>query len=158
MKKKGIEMNTQKQWWQSKTMWAGIVTLVIGALGTLGLDNFEGQNAAIVEKIMQIVTGLGGIMTIIGRATARTEITPIKKKTAVVLLCLAIIIMAGGCVRSIYMEPEVTLQFNRFNASVQDWDRRCQADPNTCAESLATMAKELNVWTNFVNGMDPNSI
>jgi len=63
---------------------------------------------------------------------------------------------AGGCVRSVYMEPAAAMQFNRFNASVQDWDSRCQADPNTCAESLATMAAEMKVWTAIVNGADPN--
>ena len=67
-------MKNVKQWWQSKTMWAGIVTLVIGLLGSLGLADLEGQQGVIVEKIMQIITAAGGMMAIIGRATAKSEI------------------------------------------------------------------------------------
>jgi len=63
---------------------------------------------------------------------------------------------AGGCARSISMAPEAAMEFNRFNASVQEWEWRCQADPNTCAKSLSTMAEELQSWTDIVNGADPN--
>ncbi len=73
---------------------------------------------------------------------------------AILLLALSL----GGCTRPVWMEPEYRFQFNAFNASVQDWDRRCQADPNTCAESLQTMAEELKAWTAIVNGIDPNEV
>lgn len=67
-------MENVKQWWQSKTMWAGIVTLVIGILGSTGLADLEGQQDVIVERIMNIVTGIGGLIVLYGRATAKSEI------------------------------------------------------------------------------------
>jgi len=72
------------------------------------------------------------------------------------IFLLALIL--GGCTRPVWMEPGHRMQFNAFNASVADWDRRCQADPNTCAESLSSMAEEMAVWTAIVNGVDPNEV
>lgn len=72
-------MENLKQWWQSKTMWAGIVTLVVGLLGSLGLADLEGQQGDIVEKIMQIITAAGGLLAIIGRATAKSAIVKNRK-------------------------------------------------------------------------------
>ena len=64
----------EKQWWQSKTMWAGIVALVVGALGSTGLANIGGEQEAIVEKIMEIVTLAVGMITIYGRIKANSVI------------------------------------------------------------------------------------
>lgn len=90
----------------------------------------------------------------------RTKFT-IGSRAILVFAFIAILLLAmglSGCVRPVWMEPGHRMQFNAFNASVQDWDRRCLADPNTCAESLSTMAAELAVWTVLVNGVDPNEI
>ena len=73
---------------------------------------------------------------------------------AILLLGLSL----SSCTRPVWMEPEYRFQFNAFNASVQDWDQRCRADPNTCAESLSSMAAELHAWTAIVNGIDPNEV
>ena len=73
-----------------------------------------------------------------------------------VVAVLVIGLFTGGCTRAVYMEPAAAFEFNRFNASVQSWDDKCREDPNTCAEALSTMAKELQTWTALVNGMDPN--
>ena len=73
---------------------------------------------------------------------------------AILLLALN----AGGCARPVWMDPGHRLQFNAFNDSVRDWDRRCQADPNTCAESLRSMAEELAAWTILINGTEPNEV
>ena len=70
----------EKQWWQSKTMWAGIVTLVIGVLGSTGLANIGGEQEAIVEKIMEVVTLVVGLITIYGRIKASSVI--VKKPPA----------------------------------------------------------------------------
>ncbi len=72
------------------------------------------------------------------------------------IFCLAVSLQ--GCAGRVWMEPDLRYQFNAFNASVADWDRRCQVDPNTCAESLSSMAEELAVWTAIVNGTDPNEV
>ena len=83
------------------------------------------------------------------------------KKGILILAVAAIMLLAvclQGCARPVWMEPDMRYQFNAFNASVADWDRRCQADPNTCAESLSSMAEELAVWTAIVNGTEPDEV
>lgn len=67
-------MENVKPWWQSKTMVAGIVTLVIGILGSTGLADLEGQQGVIVEKIMEILTALGSLVVLYGRMTANKGI------------------------------------------------------------------------------------
>lgn len=69
-----MENSSVKPWWQSKTMVAGIVTLVIGILGSTGLADLEGQQGVIIEKIMEIVTAVGSLVILYGRITAKTEI------------------------------------------------------------------------------------
>jgi hypothetical protein len=63
-----------------------------------------------------------------------------------------------GCVRPVYMDPEHSMQFTQFAAAVKDWDNRCQADPNTCAESLHSMALRMKEWHVIVTGIDPNEV
>ena len=64
----------EKKWWQSKTMWAGIVALILGILSTAGAVDLSGEADIIVEKIMDIVTGIAGFIAIYGRVTAKSKI------------------------------------------------------------------------------------
>ena len=72
------------------------------------------------------------------------------------LLIIVMLLSLAGCMRKVYMDQDAASRFGQFNVSVQSWDRTCQADPNTCAESLRTMAAELAVWDAIVRGVDPN--
>lgn len=67
-------MNGHKDWYKSKTVWAGIVTAVVGVLGLLGVGDLEGEKNSITELIMEIVEVAGGIMAIIGRLIAKGKI------------------------------------------------------------------------------------
>lgn len=73
-----------------------------------------------------------------------------------ILLIIVMLLSLTGCMRKVYMDQDAASRFGQFNASVQSWDRQCQSDPNTCAESLRTMAVELAVWDAIVRGIDPN--
>ena len=64
----------EKKWWQSKTMWAGIVALIVGILSTAGAVDLSGEADVIVEKIMDIVTGIAGFIAIYCRVTAKSKI------------------------------------------------------------------------------------
>lgn len=137
-------MENVKQWWQSKTMWAGIVTLVIGVLGMTGLADLEGQQGVIVEKIMQIVTGLGSLVVLYGRATAKSVIAkkPPMNKSVILLLCL--LLLMSGC--SVYMSPEYQADVSDAAAAINGLNENCQAgDPNACSQGLAEAAKTVNM-------------
>ena len=68
-------MEDQKPWYLSKTVIAGLVTLGIGIVGLLGVAGAEAEKGAMVESIVQIATGIAGIVAIVGRMTATKKIT-----------------------------------------------------------------------------------
>lgn len=65
-------MYTEKPWWQSLTMWAGIVALLYGTAGHFGYQIGVDQSV-IVDMIMQVV----GIVVMYGRNRAVAVIAPI---------------------------------------------------------------------------------
>ena len=69
------QMEDQKPWYLSKTVIAGLVTLGIGIVGLLGVVGAEAEKGAMVEAIVQIATGVAGVVAIIGRLTATRQIT-----------------------------------------------------------------------------------
>lgn len=71
---------------------------------------------------------------------------------------LLLIFTAGGCTRAVYMNPEAQSRFANYAESVEVWDESCQADPNTCAEGLHSVAAETKVWLSLVKGVDPNGV
>jgi len=146
-----VKMNGTKNWWQSKTMWAGIVTLVIGVLGSTGLSDMEGQQDVIVEKIMEILTAIGSLIVLYGRATAQSAITkkPPASTAGVLLLCAMLI--AGGC-SQVQMSPQYRQQLLMSNALVQSLNGDCQAgDPNACRDGLNESAKTLQKLVDAVD-------
>ena len=63
-----------KAWWQSKTVWGGIVALLAGAGGMFGLSiGIEDQNA-LTNHAVEIASAIGGLIAIYGRVTAKKEI------------------------------------------------------------------------------------
>ena len=65
-----------KPWYLSKTVIAGIVTMIIGVAGTFGLGAaIEGEKDQIVDVVIQIATALAGLVAVYGRLTAKKKIT-----------------------------------------------------------------------------------
>jgi hypothetical protein len=72
-------MQDTKVWWQSLTVWGGIVSIIAPALGlffhvTLGVE----ETNQIAVSLVGIATGIGGLMSIYGRirsGQAPTSIT-----------------------------------------------------------------------------------
>lgn len=63
-------MNTKK-WWTSKTIWAGIITALIGAAQTIGLQfGFDLMAHPIASMILSVL----GVLGIYGRVSATTSI------------------------------------------------------------------------------------
>ena len=84
-------MKSEKRWYQSKAIWAGVAT-VIAAVLTFLADRYDWGTGA-VTSITSAVTAL---MAIIGRVTAKTRISKAKKKTAMLLMLLCVVSI-GGC-------------------------------------------------------------
>jgi len=68
-------MNQTKQWYLSKTIWAALVTVVIGTLMMFGVGtDLESEQETITELIMQVVGIVSGIIAVYGRLVAKTEV------------------------------------------------------------------------------------
>lgn len=63
-----------KPWWQSKTLWGAIVTLVSSALGLAGLDIGDADRQALAELLTSLGAALGGVVAIAGRIAAKHRI------------------------------------------------------------------------------------
>jgi hypothetical protein len=84
-----------KPWYQSKTMWAGVITLISGLLRTFGIADLTGDQAALLEKVLEIVTIISGLLTLYGRARARGPIHP--PGSARIYLCLTLCLLLSVC-------------------------------------------------------------
>ena len=65
--------NEQKEWWQSRTIWTGVLTAVCALLKSLGLIP-EAIDTTIIDEVVTV--GLG-IATIYFRAKAEKTIRPV---------------------------------------------------------------------------------
>lgn len=63
-----------KAWYLSKTMWAGVVAMVLG-IATLFGANLESEQENIVNLLMGAAQVIAGVVALIGRWTAKTSVT-----------------------------------------------------------------------------------
>ncbi len=61
---------TEKPWWQSKTIWGGAIAVASGALGLFGIDVDAATQDVVVQNILMITSGIGGLLAIYGRLKA----------------------------------------------------------------------------------------
>lgn len=68
-------METTKKWWQSKAVWAGIVTvLALFAKISMGVEIDAELQTVIVDNALSIVAALSSLIAIAGRLTAEKKI------------------------------------------------------------------------------------
>jgi hypothetical protein len=67
-------MTDIKPWWQSKTLWGSIVTIVSATLGLLGYDLAETDREALTGLLTSLGAALGGLIAIVGRLKATNRI------------------------------------------------------------------------------------
>lgn len=63
-------MNDVKNWYQSKSIWGGIITVLAVLLGAFGYTLTGDDQAALVEIVSAIVGAIGGLLAIYGRVKA----------------------------------------------------------------------------------------
>ena len=69
-----MEKYGTKPWWQSKTVWGGLVTLLAVILGAFGYDLGTEDQKQLVEILSQIAASVGAVIAIYGRLTATKRI------------------------------------------------------------------------------------
>lgn len=67
-------MDETKAWWQSRTVWAGLVALFAGVAGMVGYVIDSDMQESIVALATGIVSGIGGLLAIYGRIKASKQI------------------------------------------------------------------------------------
>lgn len=67
-------MNGTKPWYLSRTIWAAVVTIATSLFGLLGLPTNLIDNGALTDLILQLITGIMGVIAIFGRLGAREKI------------------------------------------------------------------------------------
>ena len=63
-----------KAWWQSKTIWGGLVAIGSALAGVAGIAISPELQDEIVALVMVIAGGVGGLLSIYGRIKADKEI------------------------------------------------------------------------------------
>ena len=66
-------MSISKPWYLSRTIFASVVT-VVAALAGLSLPGGEAGASSLADSLLQVLTGLSGLLAIYGRVRARTRI------------------------------------------------------------------------------------
>lgn len=63
-----------KPWYLSRTIWAALVTIGTSLFGLLGLPTGALDTGALTDLILQLVTGIMGVVAIFGRLSASQKI------------------------------------------------------------------------------------
>ena len=67
-------MNELKPWYLSRTIWASLVTVAVAGGGLAGVALESGDEAALTETIIQLVTAVSGAVALFGRIVAKSRI------------------------------------------------------------------------------------
>lgn len=59
-----------KPWYLSRTIWASVVTTLVGVAGLAGLPVGSIDNGALTDTLLQAVTAISGLIAIFGRLSA----------------------------------------------------------------------------------------
>ncbi len=67
-------MDGTKTWWQSKTVWGGLVAVAAALTKASGAEISLADQSAITDALVNLMGAVGGLLAIYGRLAARTSI------------------------------------------------------------------------------------
>ena len=67
-------MQEEKKWWESRTVWGGLVAIGAAIAGAAGYQVDADTQGQTVELILAGVTAVGGLLAIVGRVKATKAI------------------------------------------------------------------------------------
>ncbi|WP_152045383.1 hypothetical protein [Aureimonas psammosilenae] len=67
-------MDDNKLWYESKTIWGGLVALAAAVAGLVGFNLDPQAHADLAAAIPNVVAAVGAVISILGRLDARSRI------------------------------------------------------------------------------------
>jgi hypothetical protein len=67
-------METTKDWYQSKTVWGGLVAIAAALMKAAGTEISLADQAALIDAAINLAGVVGGILAIYGRLAATASI------------------------------------------------------------------------------------
>ena len=67
-------MDDQKRWWESKTVWGAVVTLVSVVAGFAGAVISADDQASLIDLLSGAGAAIGGLLALMGRLVAKSRI------------------------------------------------------------------------------------
>ena len=64
----------EKKWYQSKAVWGGLIAVAAAIAGAFGYAVSADDQASIVEAVVAIGGGIGGVLAVYGRVKAEAYI------------------------------------------------------------------------------------
>ncbi|NKB82951.1 hypothetical protein [Brucella grignonensis] len=68
-------MAEDKPWYLSRTVWAGLVALFLSLAGAFGLISDTIDQGALTDILLQLATGIAGLIAVFGRIGATSRIS-----------------------------------------------------------------------------------
>lgn len=153
---KGKKKMETKEWYKSKTIWSAIIIAIVGTLNLFGIDALLGEEEAVTEIVMQVITIIASITALVGRIQAKKKITITKKSgtsnptATLLLLAISLSLIFSGCGK-VHMSADYARQVEMAAVNCAILNERCQAgDEQACKEGLNLAAETLNL---IVDGM-----
>ncbi|SIP94079.1 hypothetical protein SAMN05880590_101337 [Rhizobium sp. RU35A] len=69
-------MDDAKPWYQSKTIWGGLIAILAAVMQASGKEISPASAGDLTEAATNVAGAVGGILAVYGRLSARTNITP----------------------------------------------------------------------------------
>ena len=136
-------MEESKQWYTSKAVWGGVVAMLLGVVGTFGVDLATEQDS-IVELLVQIGVVVGGALALFGRLYAKKRIN-----CWIAVLLLIFVVGCGG----VRMSAPYAQAVEQSAIVVGELDERCQAgDALACKDGLHVAAETLDLIVDALHG------
>ncbi|TPW32767.1 hypothetical protein [Pararhizobium mangrovi] len=67
-------MSATKPWYLSRTLWGAAIAVAACLAGLAGIDVSAADQSTIVNQILQIAGAGGGLVAVVGRVAAKTEL------------------------------------------------------------------------------------
>jgi hypothetical protein len=67
-------MDNSKSWYQSRTIWGGVVALIAAGAGFFGYDLDAGAHEALTDALISGAGAVGAVVAIYGRLAAKSTI------------------------------------------------------------------------------------
>jgi hypothetical protein len=78
--KKEMKMDSFKTWYQSKTVWGGLIAILASLLQATGVELGAETQSELADIAVTLAGAAGGLLAIYGRVTAKTGIEAIGEK------------------------------------------------------------------------------